>query len=112
MTRLTTFIGTAVAATASGVAGLATASTAGATVITPTDDTFISVISDAGIQPPSLEEAIATANDVCVNLDSGATLVDTVYAVADYTELGTEDAAFFVGASIAAYCSEYADMIG
>jgi Protein of unknown function (DUF732) len=109
--HLTTFVGTAAAGTAFGLAALVTAGTAGATVITPIDDTFISVISDAGIEPPSVEEAIAVANDVCLNLDSGATLVDSVYAVADYTGLATEDAAYFAGASIASYCPEYLELV-
>lgn len=106
--HLPAFVGTAAAF---GFAALVTAGTAGATVITPIDDTFLSVISDAGIEAPSVEEAIATAGDVCVNLDSGATLVDTVYAVADYTGLSTDDAAYFSGASIAAYCPEYTTLI-
>lgn len=107
----TAFAGTAAAASAFALAALVAAGTAGATVITPTDDTFISVISEAGIEPPSLEEAIATAYDVCIVFDEGGDLVDAVTAVSDYTGLEMEDSAFFVGASVASYCPEYESVV-
>jgi hypothetical protein len=109
MIRLTTFIGTAAAASALGLAALTSAGVASASTV---DDTFISVISDQGIQPPSTREAIGVAHDVCTVLDKGGDLVDAVSAVSDYTELGTEDSAFFVGASIATYCPEHEGLIG
>ena len=75
------------------------------------DDTFISVISDEGIEAPSAKEAIGVAEDVCTILDKGGDLLDAVSAVADYTELDFEDSAFFVGASIASYCPEHKAVI-
>jgi Protein of unknown function (DUF732) len=110
MLRITTLVGTAVAASALGVAALA--STGVASAATSVDDTFISVITDEGIKPPSAKEAIGVAHNVCVVLDKGGDLVEAVSAVADYTELASEDAAFIVGASIAAYCPEYEELIG
>jgi hypothetical protein len=103
-----TFVGTAAAAAALGLAALASAGTAGASTV---DDVFITVISDQGIEPPSAEDAIGVAHDVCVVIDEGGTLVDAISAVSDYTELGFEDSAFFVGASIASYCPEHEALI-
>ena len=106
--RLTTFVGAAAAATGLGLAALASAATAGATVA---DDTFITVITEQGIEPPSAEEAIGVAHDVCMVIDDGGDLFDAISAVYDYTELGFEDSAFFVGASIATYCPEHEALI-
>jgi hypothetical protein len=69
------------------------------------------VITEQGIEPPSAEEAIGVANDVCMVLDDGGDLIDAVSAVSDYTELDFEDSAFFVGASIASYCPEHEALI-
>jgi Protein of unknown function (DUF732) len=106
--RLTAFAGAAAAATALGLAALASAATAGATV---TDDTFITVISEEGIEAPSAQDAISVAHEVCMVFDDGGDLLDAVTAVSDYTELGFEDSAFFVGASIASYCPEHEALI-
>jgi hypothetical protein len=109
MNRLTTIIGTAVATSALGLAALASTGVASASTV---DDTFISVITDEGIKAPSAKEAIGVAEDVCSILDDGGDLLDAVSAVADYTDLEFEDSAFYVGASIASYCPEHADVIG
>ena len=108
MIRLTTLIGTAAAASALGLAALTSTAVASASTI---DDTFITVITDEGIQPPSTREAISVAHDVCSVLNEGGDLVDAVSSVSNYTDLETEDAAFFVGASIATYCPEHEGLI-
>ena len=51
------------------------------------------------------------ANHVCSVLDEGGDLVEAVSAVSEYTELGTDDSAFFVGASIATYCPEHEGLV-
>ncbi len=102
--RFATFAGTAAVAAGMGLAALASAATAGASVA---DDTFITVITDQGIEPPSTDEAIGVAHDVCAMIDDGSDLFDTVTSVSDYTELEFEDSAFFVGAAIATYCPEH-----
>lgn len=107
--RVATFVGTAAAAAGLGLAALASAATAGAS---SADDTFITVISEEGIEPPSAEEAIGVAHDVCAVIDDGGDLFDAITAVSDYTELEFEDSAFFVGASIATYCPEHEAVIG
>jgi hypothetical protein len=108
MIRLTALIGTAAAASALGLAALTSTGVASASTI---DDTFITVITDEGIQPPSTREAISVAHDVCTVLNEGGDLVDAVSAVSGYTDLETEDSAFFVGASIATYCPEHEGLI-
>jgi hypothetical protein len=62
--------------------------------------------------PPSGKEAISTAHAVCAVFDDGLSLVDGVSAVSDHTGLGMEDAAFFVGASVASYSPEHEQLIG
>ena len=109
MLRITTFVGTAAATAALGLAAFASTGVASAGTV---DDTFITVITEQGIEPPSAKEAIGVAHDVCVVFDEGGDLLDAVSAVSDYTELGTEDSAFFVGASIATYCPEHEAAIG
>ena len=104
--KFAAFIGTAAAASALGLAALVGAGAAGATSL---DDTFISVLADEGIEAPSTAEAVSTALDVCGLFDDGGDLYDAVSEVSDYTELGIEDSAFFVGASVATYCPEYSD---
>jgi hypothetical protein len=106
--RFATFAGTAAVAASLGLAALASAATAGATVA---DDTFITVITDQGIEPPSADEAIGVALDVCSVIDDGGDLLEAVTQVSDYTELEFEDSAFFVGAAIATYCPEHEGML-
>jgi hypothetical protein len=102
--HLTAVIGTVAAASALGLAALVSAGTAGASA---TDDMFMSVLADEGITAPSTEEAVSVALDVCTMFDHGQTLYDAVSEVSTYTELGTEDSAFFVGAAVATYCPEH-----
>lgn len=102
--NLTAVIASATAASALGLAALLGAGAAGAST---TDDMFISVLADEGIEAPSTAEAVSTALDVCSLFDDGADLYDAVSEVADYTELDVDDSAFFVGASVATYCPEY-----
>ncbi len=106
--HLTAVIGAAAATSAIGVAALLSTGIAGASTI---DDTFVSVLEDEGLQPPSTAEAVSTAYDVCAVFDGGGDLYDAVTSVSEYTELGTEDSAFFVGASVATYCPEHESKI-
>ncbi|MBY0290644.1 MAG: DUF732 domain-containing protein [Mycobacteriaceae bacterium] len=100
----------AAAAASLGIAALVGAGMAGAT--TTTDDMFVSVLTDEGIQPPSTEEAVSLAYDVCVMFDQGQSLYDAVGSVSDTTDLTTEDSAFFVGAAVATYCPEHDAELG
>jgi hypothetical protein len=102
--HFTALIGTTAAASALGLAALFSAGAAGAS---STDEMFMSVLADEGIQAPSRSEAVSTAYDVCSVFDGGGDLYDAVSAVSDYTELETEDSAYFVGAAVATYCPEH-----
>jgi hypothetical protein len=50
---------------------------------------------------------VSVALDVCTMFDHGQSLYDAVEEVSQFTELGTEDSAFFVGAAVATYCPEH-----
>ena len=108
--HLTAAIAAAAAASSLGIAALVGAGMAGAT--TTTDDMFVSVLTDEGIQPPSTEEAVSLAYDVCVMFDQGQSLYDAVGSVSDTTDLVQEDSAFFVGAAVATYCPEHEAALG
>jgi hypothetical protein len=107
--RLIAFLAAAAAASTLGVAALVGAGTAGAI---STDDMFVEVLADEGIEVPSTREAVSLALDVCATFDEGHSLYDVVDAVSDYTELATEDSAFIVGASVGAYCPEHEVALG
>jgi hypothetical protein len=106
--HFTAFVGAAAVASTLGLAALASAGVASAS---SADDTFVSVLRDEGIVAPSAREAISTGHAVCAVFDEGLSLIDAVSAVSDTTGLGMEDAAFFVGASVATYCPEHEELI-
>jgi hypothetical protein len=107
--HFTAFVGAAAVASTLGLAALASAGVASAS---SADDTFVSVLRDEGIVAPSAREAISTGHAVCAVFDEGLSLIDAVSAVSDITGLEMEDAAFFVGASVATYCPEHEELIG
>jgi Protein of unknown function (DUF732) len=101
---VTKFVGTAIVAGALGLAALATAGTAGA--ISSVDDTFLTEITAEGITYDSEREVISAAHDVCFALDEGADPVDLGMELLELTDLTTDQAAFFVLASVGNYCPE------
>jgi hypothetical protein len=107
--QFTAFVGAAAVASTLGLAALAAAGVASAGSV---DDTFITVLREEGIVPLSAREAISTGHAVCAVFDEGLSLTDAVSAVSDTTGLEMEDAAFFVGASVASYCPEHEELIG
>ncbi len=107
--HLTAVIGAAAIASTLGIAALVSAGIAGANT---TDDMFVNVLADQGIQPPSTREAVSLAGDVCTMFDKGQSLYDAVDSVSNITTLMQEDSAFFVGASVATYCPEHDAALG
>jgi hypothetical protein len=107
--HLTAAIAAAAVASSLGIAAFVGAGMAGATT---TDDMFVSVLTDEGIQPPSTREAVSLAYDVCGMFDQGDSLYDAVGSVSDTTDLVQEDSAFFVGAAVATYCPEHEAALG
>jgi hypothetical protein len=102
--HLTAVIGAAAVASTLGIAALVSAGTAGATA---TDDAFVGALADQGITPPSTQEAVSLAFDVCSTFDKGGSLYDAVNSVSTTTDLVEDDSAFFVGLSVGTYCPEH-----
>jgi hypothetical protein len=69
-----------------------------------TDDIFIGVLDDEGINYSTPGEAIEVAVSVCDFLLEGNSLLDATGEIADATGLSIEDSGFFVGAATASYC--------
>nr|WP_090344306.1 DUF732 domain-containing protein [Mycolicibacterium malmesburyense]CRL75708.1 hypothetical protein CPGR_03675 [Mycolicibacterium malmesburyense] len=101
-----------ITAAAVGALGIAAFATTGVAAANTVDDTFIEVINQQGIQPPSDAEAISVAHDACAVIDGRGDIAAAVDAVSEATKLDFEDSAFFVGAAIASYCPEHEDLIG
>lgn len=76
-----------------------------------TDQAFIAVLDEAGFTYTSYTDVIAAGNAVCLLLDSGYTIPGVIRTVATEAGLDPGDAGYFVGASVAAYCDEYAYLI-
>jgi Protein of unknown function (DUF732) len=71
------------------------------------EDTFISVLDERGITYPDEATAIGAAEEVCGLFDEGNGLLGVIASVESETGFSTEDAGFFTGASVAAFCPEY-----
>jgi len=103
--RLATFAGTALVASAFGLAAVATAGPASA--VSSTDNTFLTAITGEGIDYDSAKGAIQNAHHVCSAFDSGADLVDVGQEILGNTNLTTHQAAAFVVIAVDTYCPEY-----
>ena len=69
-----------------------------------TDIAFLGTLDHFGITYPSPSAAIAAGHAVCTLLDDGVKPYTVGLAVEKNSGLDIEHAAYFVGASIAAYC--------
>jgi uncharacterized protein DUF732 len=76
----------------------------------PIDDKFIAALQSRDIHYQSPEAAIAAAHSVCAELDKGEPKSQVAQDVIDQTDLDPYHAGYFVGASVAAYCSQYASV--
>jgi hypothetical protein len=76
---------------------------------TTTDQAFLEVMHDKGLEARSDAETLAAAHEVCAQLDGNeGNLQKTImwlYGVSQFTDVGS--AGYFVGGSIAAYCDQY-----
>lgn len=102
------FAATAAATAALGLAAFGTAATASAVV---SDATFIDVISEQGIGFTSPAAAVDAGLVVCSLVDDGAVPLEAAEIVYQESGLSRDNAAFFVGASIATFCPEYGFLI-
>lgn len=74
----------------------------------PGDQPFLNVLRENGINYVSPEWAIGNAHQVCGALDTGMLPEDLAESVMRDSNLDGYHAGFFVGASIAAYCPQWA----
>jgi len=74
----------------------------------PNDDKFLAAMQAQSITYRSPDAAIAAAHLVCTRLDQGADKGQVAQEVMDNTDLDPYHAGYFVGASVGAYCPQYA----
>ena len=73
------------------------------------DDKFLATLKREGITDHiSPAHAIEAGHTVCQKLDQGMTLTDVAYEVLNSSNMPAYQSGYFVGASIAAYCPQYA----
>lgn len=77
-----------------------------------TEDAFIAVLDEQGIAYPDRETAVGAAEEVCGLFDEGNSFVQVLEVVSSETGMDAYKSGFFMGASVAAYCPEYTDMVG
>ncbi|MFI5510545.1 DUF732 domain-containing protein [Mycobacterium sp. NPDC051804] len=102
---VTKLAGTAVVASALGLAAFAAAGTASA--LSSADDNFLSDISAEGIAYDTPKTAISLGHDVCVAFDDGADPVDLGMEILDQTDLTTDQVATFVTSAVDNFCPEH-----
>lgn len=90
-----------------GIVAASVLGTATAKASPAQDDAFLSALDKQGIIYPSPDYAIRTAKEVCTLLDDGANGVDMSREVSKNSGIPVQNAGFFVGASIAAYCPSH-----
>ncbi len=76
----------------------------------PTDDAFIAALENYGIDPGDRDDAIAHGHAVCAALDRGQDSSLIALKVIKDPKLNVstrQQAGFFVGDSVAAYCPQY-----
>ena len=79
---------------------------------TACDQRFLDVLHSHGIAFLSPEWAIWDAHEVCVNLENGVAPETIAENVEQQSGMDGWHSGFFVGASIAAYCPQWARLIG
>lgn len=73
-----------------------------------TDDAFLAAITAKGINFGSPQTALTAAHEVCDELGHGRSTAEIAAEVMQNSDLSGYLAGYFVGASIAAYCPNYA----
>lgn len=104
LARTLRLAGLAVVAAYLGLADFAT-STARADA---TDDAFLAAISAKGIHFQSPQSALTAAHEVCDELGLGRSKTDIANEVMQNSTLSGYSAGYFVGASVRAFCPNFA----
>jgi Protein of unknown function (DUF732) len=73
-----------------------------------TDDAFLSALKAKGIHFGSPDKAFIAGHEVCDELANGKTTAQVASTVQGNSDLDGYHAGFFVGASIRAYCPQFA----
>jgi hypothetical protein len=76
------------------------------------DDSFLGTIDVIGIPITDPAAAISAGRGACKALDGGAEVPAAVDTVASDTGISPDDAAYFVGVSIGAYCPHHEGLLG
>jgi ABC-type proline/glycine betaine transport system substrate-binding protein len=76
------------------------------------DGSFLGTIEVIGIPITDPAVAISTARETCQALDDGTEVLAAVDTVATDTGISPDDAAYFVGVSIGAYCPHHEGLLG
>jgi hypothetical protein len=74
----------------------------------PIGDKFLAALQARGINYQSADAAIEAAHQVCTELGNGRTKDDVAQEVIDRSGLDPYHAGYFVGASVGAYCPQFA----
>lgn len=74
----------------------------------PIDAAFLAALTSKHIQYPTPEAALNAAREVCGELGAGRSQNDVVGDVMKSSNLDGYHAGYFVGASISAYCPNFA----
>ena len=72
------------------------------------DDAFVAVLKAKGVAFSSPDHAVIAGHEVCDELSNGKTAAQVVSTVQANSNLDGYHAGFFVGASIRAYCPNFA----
>lgn len=78
------------------------------------DDAFVKVVRDrlgSGVEYLTDEAIVKAGHITCEQFDGGATMLSMEIALSDVLKITFEQAAGFIGGSIAAYCPEHMDVI-
>jgi Protein of unknown function (DUF732) len=73
-----------------------------------TDDAFLAALTAKGIHFGSPDRAFIAGHEVCDELGNGKTATQVASTVQTNSSMDGYHAGFFVGASIRAYCPQYA----
>ena len=73
-----------------------------------TDDAFLAALTAKGIHFGSPQKALVGAHEVCDELGNGKSPSQVASTVQSNSDMDGYHAGFFVGASIRAYCPQYA----
>ncbi|OBG72042.1 MULTISPECIES: DUF732 domain-containing protein [unclassified Mycobacterium] len=77
----------------------------------PTDDSFLSALTNYGIVIGGDNDPIAMARAVCDGLDKNQKASFLALKVKREANLTAKQSGFFVGASVSAYCPQYRDQV-